>query len=396
MAEAIKAQAPQKKPTIGLPSKFLLTDEGLLYFSKRNIPVRDLITSEGRRKSGFHWQNFKATLVQKMVVNRLLGMIDIDRTEFLTKRDEVIDVTKLLVYGILYKKFKPTLNEILFSSDIIEQIKKSAGRKNLGPDFKFNPQIVQNFMKTNSETIRTLKELLLIDPYAIIDQDTDLNDRSRAEKKRIIQRFIEQVDDNTWFLLHFISKSKGKFEVIEKINRVLLSYVTKTKIADYMAFMIMELMQNAEKAHFERLANQKKIVMPDDSIDKYLKLKQNRDRINGLARKNNQFINLNYKFEGDALSLTSRLKLQITITNKGVMMEKTRKSLNKKIKAEIREESLANFYQGDSGERLGAGLGLYYLSYLEDACREEKMKFEARIVSDDRREETSVLITLYI
>ena len=121
MAEFLEANQLSKKPDISLPAKFILTDEGLSYFSGRNIPVRDLVTYAGRRKSGFFWPSFKAALAQKLVVNRLLGQIDIERPEFLTKREEVIDITKLLVYGILYKKFKPTLNEILFNSEIIEK-----------------------------------------------------------------------------------------------------------------------------------------------------------------------------------------------------------------------------------------------------------------------------------
>lgn len=396
MAELLEVNQLGKKPDISLPAKFILTDEGLSYFSGRNIPVRDLVTYAGRRKSGFFWPSFKAALAQKLVVNRLLGQIDIERPEFLTKREEVIDITKLLVYGILYKKFKPTLNEILFNSEIIEQIKKNSGKKNITPDFKFNPEIVAAFMEKNGETIRTLKELLLLDPYALIDADRDMNDREKADRKRIMQRFVEQVDDNMWFLLHFVSKSKGRFEIIEKVNSMLISYVRKTKIADYIGFMLMELIQNAEKAHFERLAKAKKLMGPEDKIDTLLKNRQQREKLYELAAKVGQLINLNYSFEGDVVSVGSRLRLQINLTNKGVIIEKARKDLSKKIKTETRESSLASFYQDNDPEKLGAGLGLYYLSYLEDACQEEKMKFEAIISSDDRREETSVRIVLYI
>jgi hypothetical protein len=385
-----------RSPFVELPAKFVLTDEGVGYFSNKNIPVRDFMTYDGRRKTGFFWQNFKAPLVQKMVINRMLGQIDIERPELLTKREEIIDLTKLLVYGILYKKFKPALNEILFESEIIDQIRKKNPKKNITSDFRFNTEIVNQFMITNSETIRTLKELLLLDPYAMIDSDTDLGEREKHEKRHIVQRFIEQIEDNTWFLLHFVNKTRGKFEIIDSINRVLLSYVKKTKIADYIGFMLMELAQNAEKAHFERIAKTRKLMGEFDNLDILLKKAEFRQSLIESAVKNSNLMNLNFKFEGDALSLNSRLKLQIQLTNKGLLMEKQKDQLKKKIKTDTRETTLASFYQGADSEKLGAGLGLYYLSYLEDACAEENMKFDARIIADDRREETAVMIILYI
>jgi hypothetical protein len=278
----------------------------------------------------------------------------------------------------------------------MEQIKKNSGKKTITPDFKFNPEIVSAFMEKNSETIKTLKDLLLLDPYAIIESDKDMNAEEKKERKRIMQRFVEQIDDNMWFLLHFVSKSKGRFEVIERINLVLVSYVKKTKIADYIGFMLMELVQNAEKAHFERLAKSKKLMTDMDKIDVLLKNRKTRESLYEIAAKTNSLINLNYTFEGDVLNVSSRLKLQISLTNKGCIIDKAKKDLSKKIKTETREASLASFYQESDPDKLGAGLGLYYLSYLEDACAEEKMKFEARIASDDRRDETSVLIVLYI
>jgi len=385
-----------RSTSINLPSKFILSDEGMSYFSQRNIPVRDLTTFDGRRKSGFFWPSFKAGLIQKMVVNRLLEMIEVDRHEFLTKREDIIDVTKLLVYGVLYKKFKPALNEILFKSEIIEKIKQANPKKNIGPDFKFNEDIVNNFMKTNGTAIATLKEILLLDPFAVIENDKDINERDKFEKKKIITRFLEQIDDNMWFLFHFLNKTKSKFEIIEQITRILISFFKKTKIADYIAFMLMELIQNAEKAHLEKLAKNKKLMSEEDNIDILLKSKQFREKLYDSAIKNRQFINLSYKFQGDVFSATNRLKLQIQIINKGLLVDKDKKKLTEKIKTDTKEKTLANFYKEGSGEKLGAGLGLYYLSYLEDACVEENMKFDARIVSDDKKEETIVMIILHI
>jgi hypothetical protein len=108
---------------------------------------------------------------------------------------------------------------------------------------------------------------------------------------------------------------------------------------------------------------------------------------------------VNYKFEGDAQSInkSDRLKLQIAVTNKGVIMEPLRKKVQDKANKDTKGVSLASFYrQKETNDKLGAGLGLYYLSYLQKACVQEKIIMDARIIPDNTHDKTYVMIYLHL
>ncbi len=394
ITKTIPQAPPQRDSTVRLPSKFVLTDKGLNYCAQNRIPIRDFTTHEGRRTSGFFWESIKAPLVQKLVVNQFVEAIDIQRTECLTKRAEIIDLTKLLVYGVIYKKFKPTLDQIILESDIIQNMIKSRTQKNIGSRLQFNPVVVQKFIQENDRTIKTLKTSLTFDPYDKIDADDDLSASEKENKKWIIQKFISLIDDNIWFLFHFINKTDGKIEIINRMSDVLNSFLRKTKIADFTAFMLLEVIQYAENNHYERLASAKRAQTQGKDIAELLQTREFREMLSAEALKKGEFVNINYKFEGDALSLTNRLRLQITIVNKGVIPEHIRRKLQASVQDDGKGVSLNSFFRKFEKEKLAAGL--HYLAYLQRACVQEHIKFDSRIVSDHHRDQTFIILVIHL
>lgn len=385
----------RKKTNIHLPSKFLLTDKGLTYCARMQIPIRDLATYEGRKHSGFFWESFKAPLVQKLVVNQFVEAIDIERAEFLTKRNEIIDMTKLLVYGIFYKKFKPTLNKILYENDIVRKLVGSKHR-NADGSLSFKPQLVNTFMRENDKSVRTLKSSLLFDPYALINEEKDTNDKEKDEKKRIVRKFIDHIDDATWFLFHYLNKTDAKQAIISQINDLLVSFLKRTKIADYTALMLMEVAQNAEKKHFEVLAKYKKAFSQGEDVEEQLQNREFRELLIKHARQSGTYANLHYRFDGDAASISRKLKLQISVTNRGVIKEAIRRNVQDKTMGDDIGFSLASYYKKNDPAKLGAGLGMHYLAYLQKACVQENIRLDARIHGDSERDKTYVLVYLYL
>lgn len=386
-----------KKPLIQLPALFFLTESGQDYCVRRKIPVRDLKTHTGRVESGFSWDGFNAKLVQHLVSNMLIDGIEINRSDFLSKRSEIIDLTKLIVYGILYKKIRPTLNEILYSSDLIAKLKRNNPRAAISNQLKFDPKVVEQFMTENAKAVRTLKAGLLYEPYALIQRDDSLTDDQKKSKMQITQKFVDVIEPNTWFLFHYISRSKDKMEIFSKINNLLVSFVQKTKIADYIALMLLEILQNSEKSHFENLAARDNMARaPGVEISDLLKDEEFRRKLRQKAETNKIYVNLAYNLESSSNKSGDRHRLQISVSNKGLIGEVERRTLQKRVKTEVKASSLADFFQSGDQDNLGGGLGMLYLSYLEDACKKEDIVFDARIISDDQLEETIATVHISI
>ena len=86
-------------PAISLPGKFLLTDSGAAYCEKKGIPAAELVTQTGRKAVGFIWKSYRASFLQKLVWNKLVGSIEIDILDFHRQRWDIIDITKLVISG---------------------------------------------------------------------------------------------------------------------------------------------------------------------------------------------------------------------------------------------------------------------------------------------------------
>lgn len=387
--------AHTRNPTIALEGKYLLTEEGVRYCSRNRIPLRDLPTHAGKIGTGFVWKQFNAPFVQKLIANRLLGSIDIDRPELLSKRPEIIDTTKLLVYGILYKKFRPTLQSILLATESIRHLVQKSPNRSPGA-IRFPEENVQNFVEESGSGLEALKQRVLAAPLARIDSDKSLSDEDKVERRRIARKYLDTIDNHTWYLFHLIDRTSSREVLIAKIDDVLLRFVDKARIADYLAFMLMELIQIAEGVHLETVASRHSRVRPSPGAAARLAADpQIKTKLSRTAEARGDLINLHFKFDTNPTSVHKRQRLSISVTTSGLVAWRSQEELQEKKKTDVREIPLSVFYR-QTGDDPEANLGLFYLSYLEEACVEQNARFDANIYRDERRDETITTILLDI
>ncbi len=380
---------PRRNPAIRLPGSFILTDHGVDYCSRRMIPMRQFTTYDRHREYGFLWEMFKASFVQKLVVNGFLKGMDVVGTDLVGLRTQIIDTTKLVFYGLLYRRFRPILNGILFRSDAVQQFNRANPRARIDEDLRFPPEKVKAFMETNGKAVRALKAGLLFDPFSEISADANLDDKQKQEQKLVARTMIDQIEGNTWFLFHYLSKSADKFALGRDIGGVLTSFVRKAAIVDYTAFMVMELIQHAEKEHYLNLAARDNMSRgPNADVTRLLRDSDFRERLKRNAKSQNSLLNLNLRFGGDTTASGERIRFVITVAHRGRIRESRRKRLQEQAHADIRYRPLSDLYQDKDAGAESSGLGLFYLSYLEEVCRKEDIKFETRILSDDVLEQT--------
>jgi len=149
----------------------------------------------------------------------------------------------------------------------------------------------------------------------------------------------------------------------------------KAKIAEYISLMLMELVVSAENTNLRKeVTNMYKgavdpnTVMFDPSIRK--------KAIAELARRH-ELVFLSWKLGGGNSSIGTQGKLQITIFNKDDQSETVRESINDKKNADLKKKSLIDFYKEIPEGEEDTNLGMYYLSYLSEACDKVNVKFES-------------------
>jgi hypothetical protein len=387
--------AQTRSPTIVLEGKYLLTEEGVRYCSRNRIPLRDVTTRSGKIGTGFVWKQFNASFVQKLIANRLLGSIDVERPELLSKRPQLFDTTKLLIYGILYKKFRPTLLSVLLETDTIRQLVQRSPTRSPGT-IRFPEDRVRSFVSENASQLGELKRRVLAGPLAKIDSDDALSQEDKTERHRIAHKFIDTLDNHIWYMFHLLDRTADRNALIDRIDALLIRFVEKGKIADYFAFMLLELIQMVESIHLETVAGRNSRVRPQPGAGARIASNPRiKDKISRTAEAKGDLMNLHYKFDTNPTAIHKRQRLLVSVTNSGLVAWRSQEELQEKKKTDVREIPLSVFYK-QSGDDPEANLGLFYLSYLEEACAVENARFDANVFRNERRDETVTTLLLDI
>ncbi len=381
-----------KNTSINLSADFFLTETGEKAFYKRHIPLREIRTHYNKKGYGFHWSNFDAKLLQKLIINRHLKEIVIDRYEYTTKRKETEDITKLIIYGILFEEINREICQVFVNSEFIESLNTKNPLKRIDMHSRFDNQTLQEFLKNNHEAVNEFKNILSIDPIAVVDNDSDLDEKAKAKRKFIIRDIIDNIEAKNWFLFYFILRTEEKVNIMQEINHLILEYLQKIKIADYLSLMIIELLGNAEKGNFLTL------LSTEGKIEKIrfaemISNVESRQELLLSAEKHHFSIILSYKFSYHIK--TDSYILTITVINKTTPVEEKAKKNSTPLYKHRTGKDLAGYLEDIPEEEISNTIGLFYLKFLNEVSKEVQMNFDAKVVFDDIRKETLSYLTLY-
>ena len=92
-----------------------------------------------------------------------------------------------------------------------------------------------------------------------------------------------------------------------------------------------------------------------------------------------ELVFLSWKIGGGSAAIGKQGSLNITLYNKDDEFQEVKENIESKMSANTHKKSLIDFYRQMPEGEGGTDLGLYYLSYLEDACKKVSVKFESLV-----------------
>ena len=106
--------------------------------------------------------------------------------------------------------------------------------------------------------------------------------------------------------------------------------------------------------------------------------------------KKHELVFLSWTLGGGSTAIGKQGLLQITLYNKDDEFQEVKENIESKMAANLSKKSLIDFYRQMPDGQEGTDLGLYYLSYLEDACKKVNVKFES-IVNQSSASDLTVI-----
>ena len=206
---------------------------------------------------------------------------------------------------------------------------------------------------------------------------------------------IEAIDDETWFLMALTESGTG-----HTVASMVQSYSTRLDIAETLHTHAHGIRrQYAERSHLLNMAEHEPLLVREPP--RRTRPAVERARNSGIScssapSKGESFIFIGISFTGTILDPSAPTTVEIRVRNRGLIGYVSRtEMLNRRIKV-VKESSLDQILQEQERNDLGAGLGLFYLSNLEEACSQEGIAFHTSIQRDEFRDETISLMSVTI
>ena len=168
----------------------------------------------------------------------------------------------------------------------------------------------------------------------------------------------------------------------------------KSKIAEYISLMIMELAMNAENSNLKREA--KAIFKGAVDMNAVLFDPNIRHQVLDSLERKRELVYLSWKIGSRGVSVGTQGRLQITLYNKESEYQSVKETFDEHKNADLKKKSLMDFYKQLPEGEANAELGLYYLSYLSEACEKVNVKFESLVNQMPGSDLTIITLALYL
>ena len=369
--------ATEKKPLLNLPLKVVLTQEGASHFINRKKKLLRFRLADNAEEFGVSLSTFAPLSLQSMILVDYVSKIEISMPEFVSSRQEIMDLSKLVVYSVLYKQFDREVLSALLATECIRRHNRANPSQLLDEKTHISDNILRSRMENSEKLISEARSEILKPIYESILKDGNLTPEEKNVYLLMTEKFLNRLSLFNWYIIIKFLKKEGFSEILSSIRQIIQQYMEKSKIAEYISLMVMELALNCENANMRKEA--KIMYRGIEDSDAVLYEPEIRRKIIQELEKKHELVFISWKLGGGSMSIGKQGKLQITLYNKDDEFQEFKENIQNKKSANLAKKSLIDFYREIPEGQGGTDLGLYYLSYLDEACKKVNVKFESLV-----------------
>jgi hypothetical protein len=368
----------EKERLITLPLKVILTQEGSTFFIKKKRKLLKFKLAGNVEEYGIALEQFDPSTIQRLILMGYVAKIEVSKSEFITSRQEVMDLSKLVVFSVLYNQYDEFVFNQLINSAIIKKWNRQNPANIIDEKTHINEKLLANVLEKNKEELHKTKKEILEPLHSFIMSNATLEPAEKNVQLFLSEKFLDHIRPFTWFIITKFKKSEEQFaELLKTLRSSLVEYMDKTKIAEYISLMLMELIINAENTNLKKELG---LLFPDmkDSPDALLDPAIRRRLVLELEQKE-ELVYVTWKISGGNASLGATGKIQITLYTKNEEAERVKASLNDVKSTDTEQNSLLDFYKKSEEGADPTNMGMYYISYLSEACEKVNVRFESNV-----------------
>ncbi len=366
-----------KKFVLDLPLKIVLTEQGASHFISHKQKLLRFKLADNQEEFGISMEHFTPASLQEMILVGYISKIEISMPEFVSHRQEIMDLSKVIVYSILYKQFEKQIFNSLIQCDCVRKYNRSNPSQLIDERTRIPERQLRSYINGKNDQVQKARKTILEPVWQNIMDDSSLTPEERNVFLLMTEKFLNRLSLMNWYIIVKFMKNPGFDEILSVVRRNLSEYMEKSKIAEYSSVMLMELALNCENTN---LRKQAKVLYDDETdIDALIYDPDIRNKIIEELKRKHEYVFISWKIAGGSASIGKQGRLQITLYNQGEEFQEIKENIESKMSADTDKQNLIDFYKALPEGEAGNGLGLYYLSYLDEACKKVNVKFDSLV-----------------
>lgn len=368
--------AIKKKPTIEIPIKMFFSDTGVNFFIENKKRMNKFTMADSTEQYGVFLKSFTPASVQHMLKVNYVSRIEVSRAEFTSKRSEMMDLSKLIVYGFLYKIFDDQIFDLILESELVMEWNRGNLSNPITHETKIKDSILSQTMTNNKKLISEVRHTIKTPLITSIMNNSEMQADEKNTQIFLMDKYLDNLRPLCWFLLVKFSAAPDFARLVSEIRQILQKFQKRSKLSEYLSLMLMELNASAESLNLSRYIDER--YKGAASYEEIAFDPVRREEITNELLEANQLISVAWSVgEKKTHSIGTGKKFKIFVYNTGAEYLSLKESVDKNMHADAGEVSLLDFYK--TSNSANADMGMYYLSYLVDECEEMDIKFNSNV-----------------
>ena len=365
----------EKKFSLNLPLKVILTEEGASHFISHKIKLLRFRLADNIEEYGISLNPFSPQSLQNMILVNYISKLEISMSEFVSVRQEVMDLSKVVVYSLLYKQFDRQLFADFIQTDAVQKHNRKNPTQLIDERTKMSENQLRQILASQKATVQLAKKEILDPVWKSLMENKDYSLEEKNIYLLMTEKFLNRLSLMNWYIITKFYRTEGFSQINIAIRHLLQVYMEKSRVAEYISILVMELALNSENTNMRKEA--KRMFAGIEDVDALIYDPEQREKIVAELKRNHEQVFISWKLGGGSSAIGKQGRLQITLYNKDDEFQEVKRNIQSKASADTNKKSLSDFYRELPEGQESTDLGLYYLSYLDDACKKVNVKFES-------------------
>ncbi len=366
-----------KKFMLELPLKVILTEGGTSNFISHKKKLLRIKMADNTEEYGIVLNQFSPQSIQNMILIDYISKLEISMSEFGSKRQEIMDLCKLMVYSVMYKQFDKEIFKGIIDTNCVRKHNRTHAGNLIDEKTHISDKQLRAELSGKNVLIDQIRKAILSPIWKSVMANKEYSMEEKNVYFLMSEKFMNRLSLLNWHILVLFHKDENFSEIVSQTRKILSRYMDKSRVADYISTMVMELALNSENTNITKEA--KKMFPGREDLNMLILDPETRMKIVRALEAKRQLVFISWKLGGGSTSIGKQGRLQITLYNRSDEFQEIKSTVDSAANAKANKKSLVDFYRDIPAGEEGTDLGMYYLSYLEDACKKVNVKFDSLV-----------------